>query len=285
MDELQAAARSGRGRSIAAYDELLDGQGVQTAQVLLTFGDMRARTNYLNARQTLQQLLEWHVVPVINENDTTATDEITFGDNDFLAAQVAILRAAPPPGAGQRHRRALHGRPAQRRLGRRRCTEVDDFSELDGLEIGDRATAIGSGGMRSKVVAAEMATAGGIPVVVCSGKKDGAIARAAAGDESEGTHFTPHEQPRQQLQAVAALRQGVLRHDRDRRRRRARAARPGHQPAAGRHRRRQRRVRGRRRRRDRRRRRRARGRPRASSTTAPRSCADQGHEARTRCRS
>ena len=65
-----------------------------SAQVLLTFFDMSARTHYLNARQTLRKLLEWRVVPVINENDTTTTDEISFGDNDFLAAQVAILLGA-----------------------------------------------------------------------------------------------------------------------------------------------------------------------------------------------
>ena len=65
-----------------------------SAQVLLTFFDMSARTHYLNARQTLRRLLDWRVVPVINENDTTTTDEISFGDNDFLAAQVAILIGA-----------------------------------------------------------------------------------------------------------------------------------------------------------------------------------------------
>src|SRR3712207_5146241 len=64
--------------------------GLASAQVLLTFFDMSARTHYLNARQTLRKLLEWGVVPVVNENDTTATDEISFGDNDFLAAQIAI---------------------------------------------------------------------------------------------------------------------------------------------------------------------------------------------------
>ena len=76
------------------YDELLRERGVTSAQVLLTFFDMSARTHYLNARQTLRRLLDWSVVPVINENDTTTTDEISFGDNDFLAAQVAILIGA-----------------------------------------------------------------------------------------------------------------------------------------------------------------------------------------------
>ena len=87
-------ARSARASSTAIYDELLRERGVTSAQVLLTFFDMSARTHYLNARQTLTTLLEWRVLPVINENDTTATDEISFGDNDFLAAQVAVLVAA-----------------------------------------------------------------------------------------------------------------------------------------------------------------------------------------------
>ena len=67
---------------------------MQAAQVLLTASDLQLRTNYLNARQTISRLLAWRVVPVVNENDTTATDEITFGDNDFLAAQVAIMLEA-----------------------------------------------------------------------------------------------------------------------------------------------------------------------------------------------
>src|SRR6059058_2574844 len=94
MDELQAASAVGQGRLYRVYDELLARHGAPSAQVLLTFFDMSARTHYLNARQTLRKLLEWRVVPVINENDTTATDEISFGDNDFLAAQVAILLGA-----------------------------------------------------------------------------------------------------------------------------------------------------------------------------------------------
>src|SRR3712207_1181952 len=92
--ELQAASAVGQGRLYRTYDELLREEGLQTAQVLLTFFDMSARTHYLNARRTLQTLLGWRIVPVINENDTTTTDEISFGDNDFLAAQVAVLLQA-----------------------------------------------------------------------------------------------------------------------------------------------------------------------------------------------
>ena len=92
--ELQAASAMGQGRLYRTYDDLLREQGIATAQILLTFFDMSARTHYLNARRTLQTLLGWRVVPVINENDTTTTDEISFGDNDFLAAQVAVLLGA-----------------------------------------------------------------------------------------------------------------------------------------------------------------------------------------------
>src|SRR5947209_5160136 len=162
MDELQAASAVGQGKLYQVYDELLRARGLQTAQVLLTFFDMSARSHYLNARQTLRKLLEWQVVPVINENDTTTTDEISFGDNDFLAAQVAILIGADrlllltdTDGlftADPRHD------PAARLI-----DEVRAFEELEQLEIGVSTSPLGSGGMRSKVVAAEMATAAGIP--------------------------------------------------------------------------------------------------------------------------
>src|SRR3954465_4909246 len=94
MAQLQGAAGVGQGRLYREYEQLLTEAGLRSAQVLLTFFDMSARTHYLNARQTLRRLLAWDVVPVINENDTTTTDDISFGDNDFLAAQVAILLQA-----------------------------------------------------------------------------------------------------------------------------------------------------------------------------------------------
>src|SRR3954470_8307797 len=94
IEALQASSAVGQGRLYRTYDELLRERGIQSAQVLLTFFDMSARTHYVNVRRTLRQLLSWRVVPVINENDTTTTDEISFGDNDFLAAQVAVLVGA-----------------------------------------------------------------------------------------------------------------------------------------------------------------------------------------------
>src|SRR5919107_1223178 len=94
IEALQSSSAVGQGRLYRTYDELLRERGIQSAQVLLTFFDMSARTHYVNVRRTLRQLLSWRIVPVINENDTTTTDEISFGDNDFLAAQVAVLVGA-----------------------------------------------------------------------------------------------------------------------------------------------------------------------------------------------
>jgi glutamate 5-kinase len=187
MEELQAASAVGQGKLYQVYDELLRARGMRTAQVLLTFFDMSARSHYLNARQTLRKLLEWRVVPVINENDTTTTDEISFGDNDFLAAQVAILLAAEllvlltdAEGLFTSDPRA----DPQAEL----VSEVTEFEQLDRLAIGHATSPLGSGGMRSKVVAAEMATAAGIPTVIAGGLAPGALLAAAAGDPV-GTRF------------------------------------------------------------------------------------------------
>ena len=191
IGELQAASAVGQGKLYRIYDELLRERDVTSAQVLLTFFDMSARTHYLNARQTLTTLLEWRVLPVINENDTTATDEISFGDNDFLAAQVAVLVAAEElilltdiDGLFTADPR-LH--PDARIV-----SEVSDFAALEEMEIGHTTSPLGSGGMRSKVVAADMATAAGIPTVICNGLRAEALAAVLAG-EREGTRFAARE--------------------------------------------------------------------------------------------
>jgi glutamate 5-kinase len=187
MDELQAASAVGQGRLFRVYDELLGARGVPAAQVLLTFFDISARIHYLNARQTLRKLLDWRVVPVINENDTTTTDEISFGDNDFLAAQVAILLGAELlvllTEAG-----GLFTADPSRVPDAMLIPRVTGFQELEGMQIGHATSALGTGGMRSKVVAAEMATAAGIPAVVASGLEAGTILAASAG-EPVGTRF------------------------------------------------------------------------------------------------
>ena len=187
MDELQAASAVGQGDLFRAYETRLAGRGTRAAQVLLTAADLAARSNYLNARRTLRRLVEWGVVPVVNENDTTATDEISFGDNDFLAAQVAILLDARLLVLLSDVDGLYSGDP-RTDPGVELVAAVDDYSELEGLQIGDRTSAFGSGGMRSKVAAAEMAGEAGIPAVVCNGTTAGTLGAAAAG-EAVGTRF------------------------------------------------------------------------------------------------
>jgi glutamate 5-kinase len=189
IEELQAASAVGQGKLYRVYDELLRERGVTSAQVLLTFFDMSARTHYLNARQTLRKLLDWRVMPVINENDTTTTDEISFGDNDFLAAQVAVLLGADRL-VLLTDTDGLFTADPRRDPDAELVEEVTDYAALEGFQIGHSASPIGSGGMRSKVVAAEMATAAGIPAVIANGTRPGVVARAAAG-EAEGTRFPP----------------------------------------------------------------------------------------------
>ncbi|HEX6582887.1 MAG TPA: glutamate 5-kinase [Thermoleophilaceae bacterium] len=191
MEELQAASAVGQGKLYRSYDELLQQRGVPSAQVLLTFFDMSARTHYLNARHTLKTLLRWRVLPVINENDTTTTDEISFGDNDFLAAQVAILIGADQlvllTDTG-----GLYSADPRKDADARLVDEVRSLEELDEYDIGLSSSPLGSGGMRSKVVAAEMATAAGIPVTITSGVERESVAAALAGAPS-GTRFHPQE--------------------------------------------------------------------------------------------
>jgi len=189
IEDLQAASAVGQGRLFRVWDELLAARGITAAQVLLTFYDLSHRTHYLNARQTLRRLLDWGVVPVINENDTTATDEISFGDNDFLAAQVAILVEADRllllTGVDGVYT-ADPGTDPDAALVR----EITDFASLEAqATIGESKSALGSGGMRSKVVAAEMATAAGIPAAIVNGLRHEALGAVLAGETTEGTHF------------------------------------------------------------------------------------------------
>jgi glutamate 5-kinase len=190
IDELQAASAVGQGSLFRAYEERLAKGKVRAAQVLLTASDLQMRTHYLNARQTLGRLLDWRATPVVNENDTTATDEITFGDNDFLAAQVAIMLEArllvlltDQPG--------LYTRDPRQDSSAELVEEVREEAELQGYEIGEHTSPFGLGGMRSKVAAAEMAGAAGIAAVICDGTSGGTLLAAAAG-EPTGTRFHPH---------------------------------------------------------------------------------------------
>ncbi len=192
MADLQAASAVGQGKLYRVYDELLRELRITSAQVLLTFFDIGHRAHYVNARQTLSRLLEWGVIPIVNENDTTATEEISFGDNDFLAAQVAIMVGA------QRlvlltNQDGLHESDPRSNAGSPLVEEVASPAELLAYEIGQAPSGLGSGGMRSKVVAAEMATAAGIETTVASGLREGALGRALSG-EREGTRFAAQQE-------------------------------------------------------------------------------------------
>jgi glutamate 5-kinase len=189
VPELQAASAVGQGKLYRAYDELLRERGLTSAQVLLTAGDLAARTQYLNARHTLRTLLAWRVLAVVNENDTTATDEISFGDNDFLAAQVAMLVSADEL-VLLTDIDGLHSADPRSDPDAELVEDVYDLQDLDAFDIGRSTSPLGSGGMRSKVLAAEIAGAAGIPAVICNGVRPGALEAVLAGERA-GTRFHP----------------------------------------------------------------------------------------------
>ncbi len=191
IDELQAASAVGQGSLFRAYEERLAKGDVRAAQVLLTASDLQLRTHYLNARQTLSRLLDWRVVPVVNENDTTATDEITFGDNDFLAAQVAIMLEARLL-VLLTDQTGLYTKDPRRHDDAELVPEVTEEDQLAEYEIGEHTSPFGLGGMRSKVAAAGMAGASGIGAVICDGTAEGTLLAAAAGGDATGTRFSPH---------------------------------------------------------------------------------------------
>ncbi len=187
IEELQAASAVGQGALYRRWHDELAAHGVDGAQVLLTSYDLSLRAHYLNARQTLLTLLTWGVVPVVNENDTTATEEISFGDNDFLAAQVAILVGADLLVVLTDTEGVFTADP---RSDPRAALvpEVRDLAQLDALAIGHNTGPMGTGGMRSKVVAAEIASAGGIETVITTGLRPQALSGALSG-AAEGTRF------------------------------------------------------------------------------------------------
>jgi glutamate 5-kinase len=219
----QAAASVGQGLLVAVYSAAFARHDVRTGQILLTADDLMRRAHYRNAQRTLNRLLELGVLPVVNENDTVATDEIRFGDNDRLAALVAHVARA---GAlillsdvdglydfDPRH-------PGARRIGR-----VEHRADLDGVSLGPpgRGTAglrgspgqagslerVGTGGMVTKVDAALIATEAGIPTVVARADQ---AANALAG-EPVGTYFAAHDRrpaTRQLWLAHAASARGTL---------------------------------------------------------------------------
>ncbi|MFD4659559.1 glutamate 5-kinase [Kitasatospora sp. NPDC058444] len=161
----QAAASVGQGLLVARYTASFARYGIRVGQVLLTAEDASRRAHYRNAYRTLDQLLAMGAMPIVNENDTVATAEIKFGDNDRLAALVAHLVRADLLVLLSDVDGLYDGDPS--RPGTSRIAEVGGPQDLDGIEIGSAGKAgVGTGGMVTKVEAARIATGAGIPVVL-----------------------------------------------------------------------------------------------------------------------
>ncbi len=160
----QAAASVGQGALVAAYQAAFRHHGLTVGQVLLTADDVTRRTHYTNARRTLERLLELGIVPIVNENDTVATHEIRFGDNDRLAALVADIVGAHGLVLLTDVDSLYDGPPTNG--GSRRVPLVATTADLDAVTIGGTGSSVGSGGMVTKVEAAGIAGAAGIPTLL-----------------------------------------------------------------------------------------------------------------------
>ncbi|HQV83287.1 MAG TPA: glutamate 5-kinase [Ornithinibacter sp.] len=181
----QAAASVGQGALVAAYQAAFSAHGLTVGQVLLTADDVTRRAHYTNARRTLERLLELGIVPIVNENDTVATQEIRFGDNDRLAALVADLVGADALVLLTDVDSLYDGPPSQG--GSRRVPLVETVADLDAVRIGGTGSSVGSGGMVTKVEAAGIAGAAGIPTLLT---RLADVTGALAG-EDRGTVFAP----------------------------------------------------------------------------------------------
>jgi glutamate 5-kinase len=180
LEDLQAAAAAGQVQLVHAYQEALSEHSVIAAQVLLTPGDTEDRRRFLNARGTLSRLLERSVVPIINENDTVATEEIRYGDNDRLAARVsqlvmadALILLSDVDG--------LYSADPGKDNAAQHIPEVPKITEDIAKIAGETRSDIGSGGMATKVQAARIATHAGCSTVISCGAVDRPLSALASG--------------------------------------------------------------------------------------------------------
>ena len=176
----QAVAAVGQSSLMWAYEKYFSPHGLKAAQVLLTRDDFKARTRYLNAKNTLETLLELGFIPVVNENDPVAVDEIKFGDNDHLAALVAGMLAVNRM-VILSDVNGLYDRDPARSGGARLIRELDGVGDEALRVAGGASSGVGTGGMLSKMLAARMATAHGIPVHIINGRRAGLLPRLIAG--------------------------------------------------------------------------------------------------------
>lgn len=185
----QMLSAVGQGRMMHTYSEMFDIFGIVVAQVLLTRDDLSHRTRYLNARDTLQMLIERRIIPIVNENDTVATNEIRVGDNDNLSAMVAsvlesdlLIILTDQPG--------LFTADPRQNADARLIHQVDRINEAVYALAGGVGSGLGTGGMVTKIEAAQIASRSGVRTVVASGSQPNILARIIAG-EQVGTRFEP----------------------------------------------------------------------------------------------
>ncbi len=211
IPEKQAAAAVGQSALMWHYEQAFKRHAIEVGQVLLTGQDIADRGRYLNARNTLLALMAYRVLPIVNENDTVAVDEIKVGDNDNLAALVAHLIDADLLVLLTDVDGLYTGDP-RRDPSARRLETVDAVTEDTRRLVFDEAHRISVGGMSTKLEAAQKAGASGIPMVIASGREPGTLARLLRG-EPVGTFFRPREDrlaSRKRWIAFAAPPQGRL---------------------------------------------------------------------------
>lgn len=214
IPEKQAAAAVGQSALMWQYEQAFKVHGVQVGQVLLTRQDISDRHRYLNARNTLLTLLDFRVLPIVNENDTVAVDEIKVGDNDNLAALVAHLIDADLLVLLTDVDGLYTGDP-RRDPTARRLETVEAVTEDIQRLVFDQAGRVSVGGMSTKLEAAQKSNASGIPMVIASGKEVGMLDRLLRG-EPVGTYFLPRDDrlaARKRWIAFAAPPQGRLKVD------------------------------------------------------------------------
>jgi len=180
LEQSQAAAAVGQIRLAGAYDEVLGALGIKTAQVLVTLEDTQDRRRYLNTRATMETLLALGVVPIVTENDTVATDEIRFGDNDRLAAQVAVTIGADQLALLSDVDGLYTGNPHVDSSAQRLDLVAEVTPEIEAM-AGDPVSGLSKGGMKTKIMAARTATQGGCAMVIAAGAVERPLAAIMAG--------------------------------------------------------------------------------------------------------
>lgn len=189
IPEKQAAAAVGQGRLMRVYSKSFEKKGIHVAQILLTLADLTNRQRFLNIRNTLSTLMDWKVIPIINENDTVAVDEIKFGDNDNLASMIANIVEADLF-INLTNIEGLYDRnPAEFKKARFIGLVSEFTDEIEGIATAETSS-VGTGGMKSKVLAAKKVTAMGIPCIIAPGKKRKVLTDIISGKEI-GTLFLP----------------------------------------------------------------------------------------------